>query len=301
MKKRHILICSIVGLLLIAACGDKEEMEMGSTVTETENNLVYETMESEFETETEENKGESTDEQERIPAEQSNTLEEFLKTALLPVGNTMYIWGGGWNEEDTGAGPGAMTLGVHPEWAGFAALQDETYNYKEHKYEILKGLDCSGYVGWVVYNQFEEEYGNTGYVYKSTETAAKFSEFGWGQLVEMPEEFLPGDIVSMKGHVWICLGMCEDGSVVLLHASPPGVSVCGTKVDGGAKSQAAELAKQYMTMYYPVWQEKYPDREVGQKYVTDVTLMRWNSDTFEDAETLQKMSAEEVLKLLFAE
>ena len=32
------------------------------------------------------------------------TLENLLKTALLPIGKTMYIYGGGWNEKDTGAG-----------------------------------------------------------------------------------------------------------------------------------------------------------------------------------------------------
>lgn len=45
------------------------------------------------------------------------TLENLLKTALLPIGNTMYIYGGGWNEEDTGAGIEAMTIGVSHKWA----------------------------------------------------------------------------------------------------------------------------------------------------------------------------------------
>ena len=31
------------------------------------------------------------------------TVQNFLATSLEPVGNTLYIWGGGWNEEDTGA------------------------------------------------------------------------------------------------------------------------------------------------------------------------------------------------------
>ncbi len=301
MKKRHIFICGIVGMLLMTGCGDKADMETGSTITVAESILLDETTEREPATEAGETADEPESGQPPLPVEQEDTLEGFLKTALLPIGNTMYIWGGGWNEEDTGAGPGAMTLGVRPEWGEFAALQDETYNYKDHKYEILNGLDCSGYVGWVVYNQFEKEGGNSGYVFKSTETAVKYSELGWGQLLETPAEFLAGDIVSMKGHVWICLGMCEDGSVVLLHASPPGVSICGTKLSGTETSQAVELAKQYMTRYYPAWQEKYPDREAGQKYVTDVSVMRWNNDTFADAGLLQKMPAEEVLKRLFGE
>lgn len=32
------------------------------------------------------------------------TLQNFLTIAIQPVGQTMYVWGGGWNEEDTGAG-----------------------------------------------------------------------------------------------------------------------------------------------------------------------------------------------------
>ncbi|MBQ7954384.1 MAG: hypothetical protein IJ282_01400 [Lachnospiraceae bacterium] len=307
MKKRHIFIFWLVGMVLMTACGKEESMETNSTVTEIESTILYETEEAAdgktavgsdaLNSRQEETTAEPTEE----PTEEPATLERLLKIALLPVGDTMYIWGGGWNEEDTGAGPGAVTLGVCPKWAEFAALQDENYNYKEHRYEILKGLDCSGYVGWVVYNLFEKESGKEGYVFKSTETAAKYSELGWGQLLEAPTEFLAGDIVSMKGHVWICLGMCEDGSVVLVHASPPGVSVCGTAPAEGGKSQAVELAKNYMEKYYPNWQEKYPDREVGLKYVTDVSVMRWNEETLSDAKVLQEMSAKEVLKLLFEE
>ena len=53
------------------------------------------------------------------------SLLDFLQTAVQPVGSTMYIWGGGWNEEDTGAGVEAVTLGVSSRWAEFAAGQEE--------------------------------------------------------------------------------------------------------------------------------------------------------------------------------
>ena len=59
------------------------------------------------------------------------TLENLLKTALLPIGNTMYIYGGGWNEEDTGAGIEAITIGVSPKWVEFAIKQDSSYNFKD--------------------------------------------------------------------------------------------------------------------------------------------------------------------------
>lgn len=307
MKKTHILILCLVGLVVMTGCEKGESMETIQSVTESscESETLMETDNSPEDTTTEETSAaEPTEIETEVSEEEqtdTTTLERFLKIALLPVGNTMYIWGGGWNEEDTGAGPAAVTLGVWPQWQEFAALQDETYNYKEHRYEIMNGLDCSGYVGWAIYNLFETESGKEGYVFKSTETAATYSGYGWGESLENPVDFKAGDIVSMKGHVWICLGMCEDGSVVLMHASPPGVSICGTVPEGEETSLAMELAKTYMEKHYPKWQEKYPDRSVGTKYVTNVSLMRWNTETFEDAEKLQEMSAEEVLKLLFEE
>ena len=53
-------------------------------------------------------------------SKQSNlSLERFLEIAIEPVGQTMYVWGGGWNEEDTGAGVEAVTIGVSDHWASF--------------------------------------------------------------------------------------------------------------------------------------------------------------------------------------
>ncbi len=314
--KIHIFVLALVGMVEMIGCGKAETMESNSTNTVVESTHEMQTVlstENPGETKHEtDSAGETESEGEtEIPDEtvleselaevQSQTVECLLRTALLPVGSTMYVWGGGWNEEDTGAGPGATTLGTVSQWAEFAALCDEDYNYKDHKYEILNGLDCSGYVGWVVYNVFEEEEGKEGYVFKSTDTAKVYSELGWGELLENPAEFLPGDVVSMKGHVWISLGMCEDGSTVLLHASPPGVSICGTPGEGEDTGEAVRLAENYMTAYYPAWQDKYPKRDVKASYKENVTVLRWNSETLSDAEKWQKMSAEEVLKQLFEE
>ncbi len=30
------------------------------------------------------------------------TLADFIRTGLIPCGQVLYVWGGGWNEEDTG-------------------------------------------------------------------------------------------------------------------------------------------------------------------------------------------------------
>lgn len=167
---------------------------------------------------------------EEEPVLKHPTMQRLFEIAMQPVGNTMYIWGGGWDEGDKTSGAGSTRIGVSPTWKAFAEKQDATYNYEEYRYERELGLDCSGYVGWVVYNLFEKEDGKDGYVTFSTEMAESFANRGWGKLYKNPKQFLAGDIVSMDGHIWICLGTCKDGSVLLLHSSPPGVSICGTEI-----------------------------------------------------------------------
>ena len=116
-----------------------------------------------------------------LPTPGKVTIENFLITAILPVGKTMYVWGGGWNEEDTGAGADACTIGVSPAWAEFAAEQEATYDYDDTRYQIHDGLDCSGYMGWLVYNLLETEDGQPGYVTKATDMAADFATRGFGE------------------------------------------------------------------------------------------------------------------------
>lgn len=226
---------------------------------------------------------------ERNSNKKTSTIETFIQTALQPVGSTMYIWGGGWNNEDSAAGATSTQIGLYPQWAVFANQQDETYDYKEHRLERENGLDCSGYVGWVIYNTFETEEGQTGYVTTSTDMAENFAKRGWGTLIENPEEFLVGDIVSMEGHVWISLGTCADGSVLLVHSSPPGVSVCGTQLPNEETSIAIQLATAYMEKNDPQWQEKYPNRTVPSTYLENVKVFRWNTDTMTDAKEIQEL------------
>jgi len=225
----------------------------------------------------------------------SSTIEHLLRTALEPVGSTMYIWGGGWNDEDNASGNTSTNLGLRPEWKEFASTQDADYDFKKHRFEREKGLDCSGYVGWVLYNTFEKMDGQPGYVTSSTLLAESLAERGWGELISSPKEFFPGDIVSMEGHVWICLGTCKDGSILLVHSSPPGVSVCGTNFKEG-KSIAILLAEEYMKTCYPAWQEKYPSRQVGNNYIENVQVFRWNENTMLDAKEWQKLNGEKVLE-----
>lgn len=233
------------------------------------------------------------------------TIENLLETALQPVGSTMYIWGGGWDDTDSKAGGTSTRIGLSPQWEAFAKQQDANYDFEKHRFERENGLDCSGYVGWVLYNTFETEEKQLGYVTTSTDLAESLAQRGWGKLIHNPKTFVPGDIVSMEGHVWISLGTCEDGSVLLVHSSPPGVSVCGTPAlsqmekTGNAeveKSKAIILAEDYMTFNHVKWQEKYPNRSVGEKYVENVVVFRWNENIMSDAKEIQDLSAEEILE-----
>jgi len=233
-----------------------------------------------------------------------STMEKFLHTAMEPVGTTMYIWGGGWDSEDDDAGATSSRIGLSPIWEKYACEQDETYDFTEHKWERENGLDCSGYVAWVLYNTFETKEGELGYVMSSTDMAKTYAKWRFGKGIKNPKEFLAGDIVSMDGHVWISLGTCADGSVLFVHSSPPGVRVCGTEVPvsngtlKAGKSIAIQLAEEYMSTYHSYWHERYSNCSKPSTYLENVTLMRWNESTLKGAKDFQKLSGEEVLDYL---
>lgn len=231
-------------------------------------------------------------------------LMDLFRIALMPVGTTMYIWGGGWNEEDTGSGEDTCKLGPRSRWADYAAQQDATYDYNQTRFQIHDGLDCSGYMGWVLYNLMEDEDGRPGYVCSATEMAADCAKRGFGTFTPIGEvtHWQAGDVMSSRGHVWLVVGTCPDGSVVLLHSSPPGVRLSGTKLEGqDTPSQAEALAIQYMSLYYPAWQERYPDVSKPADYLTGSARMRWHSTILSDAEGLAALDAAGVLKKLFHE
>ena len=108
------------------------------------------------------------------------------------------------------------------------------------------------------------------------------------------------------GHVYIVIGKCKDGSVVLVHSSPKGVMINGTvSRSGKVKSKAWKLARKYMKKYYPVWYNRYPDVSRGLSYLNNYGRMRWHLGTknsvMSDPEGLRKMSAKKVLKVIFNE
>ena len=267
------------------------------------------------------------------------TLEKFLRTAMMPVGTTLYIYGGGWNWQDDGSAVQTRTIGVSPDWIRFFEGQDENFTYKGkdgdeenvdasasyypfggYNEYYYAGLDCSGYVGWVIYNTFETENGKEGYVGGATGFAKRLADLGlgtWTQDVAGPAAvFLPGDIMSLNGHVWISLGTCDDGSVVILHSTPsysrtgqPGGGVQIGAVGQDESCEAYILADHYMSEYFPKWYGRYPAAlKKPENYFhfegEKAGLFRWNTGEggrLSDPAGVQKMQPKEVLGLLFGE
>lgn len=221
------------------------------------------------------------------------TVKNFLKNALLPVGNTLYVWAGGHDDAD------ATRYGVNPQWEKFFNSQDENYNYTQHRYEYGNGLDCSGYVGWAVH-QVMEDWATT----TSTIMPRYYYQKGWGSYRENDTsmKFQTGDVVSMSGHVWIVIGQCSDGSAVIMHATPPYVQISGTvSSSGSTNSEAIQLAKQYMSKYYPVGYERYGNRIASKSYMTGVNHFTWSSSVLADPDGYRNMTPTQILADMFGE
>lgn len=237
-----------------------------------------------------------------------STILELLRTGLEPLGQTMYIWGGGWNEEDTGSGIEARTLGVSEQWVKFFNQQDASYDYNTTRFQIHDGLDCSGYVGWMLYNVFSRQSGYSGFVRPAQQMASYFGKtWHWGSYVQAGSvnNYRAGDVCSSGGHVYVAVGQCSDGSVVLMHSSPPGVRLCGTTTpSGNYGSEAIALAEHYMKTYFPEWYERYPSCSKDVSYLQNFARMRWylsGKCLMTDPEGLTQMDAAGVLKVLFGE
>ena len=215
----------------------------------------------------------------------------------------MYIYGGGWNETDNGAGKEAMTLGLSESWIEFAKKQDSSYNFKDYDYNkdinvIHKGLDCSAYVGWVIYNVFND---GRDYVTNSYKVGTMLSKMGYGK-VTSDNDIKAGDIMcsncSCCKHVYISLGKCCDGSILLLHSSPPGVQLSGTFTHSGNKnSEAVNIARKYMKLFFGEWYDRYPENSRDTSYLTHYDKFSWT--VLKDEEGYVNMSPDKILKDLF--
>ena len=161
------------------------------------------------------------------------TLKNFISTEFQPLGTTLYVFGGGWDFQGVGTSNECRTLGISPNWVIFFDEQNMnyTYKYENNKKEsyypfgsfneyYYVGLDCSGFVGWTIYNTFYDKnlsYGGFEIYAKSIAKNMEEKNYGkWmdtvkGSTFEEPdyevlaEELKVGDILSTKGHVYFCL------------------------------------------------------------------------------------------------
>ena len=247
----------------------------------------------------------ATDKQRYGTLTRKKTLTAYLKNAMVPVGQTLYIWGGGWSDGSSGGVEDNMIAGALKTWTMFFETHNSTnYDYLNYQYSYGNGLDCSGYAGWVLYNTLYSTDGEAYLTVKSSSVADTYISKGWADEEDSsanPEHFYPGDVVSIDGHVWISLGECSDGSVVIVHSSPNGVQIAGSVVPstGASNSQAYNLAKKYMEKYFPQW--PYATRCVGKTYLTNLAgVAHWNTSDglLTDPDKLQSKSANDVLKLI---
>lgn len=248
------------------------------------------------------------------------TLKNLLATALTPMGRALYVYGGGWNRSDTGAGPQAVRVGPAPEWLGFFRVQNACYTYRDY-YPVsgentyyYAGLDCSGYLGWTVYNALHGENGLPGYVCPALSMAGDFARRGWGSLLENGDgsALCPGDLCSITGHVWLCMGACGDGSVLLAHSTPTesrvgcpggGVQLSALSPSGGDRCAALSLAEAAMLRLAPAWHARYAPVTKPWPVYTDFSggVLRWalnGTGVLTDPEGFAALSAGEVLEKL---
>ncbi len=220
------------------------------------------------------------------PTVQKATLTDFLRHALEPKDQVLYVWGGGWNEEDTGGNEDSMTLGLVSSWKEFYEANRYGYVAEDHIYEIHNGLDCSGYVGWVLYNTLPEK---RDYVSLSETYGEFLSNLGYGTYKSADEvtEILPGDLMMTdQGHIYIALGQFEDGSVLLLHSSPPGVRMSGTP---GIAYQTALL-----------YQDNGWNPLVDNGYLY-YDQFRFNEETLADPDHLREMPVARIVDFIYGD
>ncbi|WP_283651545.1 hypothetical protein [Ileibacterium valens] len=234
--------------------------------------------------------------------ENNHTIEKLLKTSMKPVGSTLYIWGGAWNEEDTEGGIESMTIGTSDNWKTFFDSQDANYDFTDFAYQIHDGLDCSGFVGWTIYNTFYNENEKDNLVVHSGNFGTFLSSRGYGEVIPSSEitSYQPGDILFNNGHVYFVLGQYDDGSVLLVHSAPPGVRISGTPTaDGNLHSQAISSADQLMKEHYPDFYNRYPAVSVDFSFLTDYDQFRWNESTMSDVNVMSSKTPEDIISMLF--
>lgn len=232
----------------------------------------------------------------------SKTIKNYLLGALQPVGQALYVWGGGWND--------STRKGVSPTWVSWYNSQSSSYDYNNYRdlstANRAKGLDCSGFVGWAAYQVMQSKSGvGSGYTVVSGEVGSSYQSRGWGTIITQAKlsstnwKLQPGDIGYNDGHTWIVIGQCTDKSVVIVHSTPnAGCQISGTPTPtGNYSSQAITLAKQYMSKFSGY--SKYSYHTSSGNYIRNGNYLRWNRSTLADPDGYLNMTADQILKDLF--
>ena len=219
------------------------------------------------------------------------------------MGHTMYVYGGGWDESDTKAGIEAKSIGESAAWKNFFDTQSSSYDYKNFLNCSSLGLDCTGYIGWTIYNLFNDKDGKQGYVFNSDVLGEKLKELGLGAVTcaENVTNYRAGDIFysEKNKHAFICIGQCEDKSIVLAHSSPPGVMISGTVTpEGKNQSIAQNIANEFMCKCFPKWYAKFPVTDRGKDYLEGYNRFRFYKVIVSDPDEFSLMSPQRILKSL---
>lgn len=234
----------------------------------------------------------------------ARTLKNYLAGALQPVGRALYVWGGGWTD--------STRKGVSPTWVSWYNSQTSSYNYNNYRdlttANRIKGLDCSGFVGWASYQVMHTKSGEGGgYTVVSGDIGSYYQNtLKWGRIVnqnylsQTKWKMQPGDIGYDSGHTWIVLGQCSDKSVVIVHSTPQaGCQIAGTCTpDGDYDSQAVALAKTYMSRYKGY--TKYEYHPSCGNYIRRGNYLRWYSSTLSDPDGYKNKTAAQILADLYS-
>ena len=232
----------------------------------------------------------------------TKTIKNYLAGALQPVGQALYVWGGGWTD--------STRKGVSPAWKEWYDSQNSSYDYSYYKdlsaATRAKGLDCSGFVGWAAYQVMHTESNiGSGYTVVSGDVGSYYKSKGWGSIVTQANlsasnwTLKPGDVGYNDGHTWIVIGQCSDKSVVIVHSTPQaGCQIAGTPTpSGNYVSEAIELAKKYMSKYTGF--SKYNYHTSSGNYIRNGNYLRWNRSTLADPDGYMNMTADAILVDLF--
>ena len=220
------------------------------------------------------------------PNHNVRTIKNYLRTAFVPCGRTLWCWGGG-------HGADSNIKGYPKSWENFFVSHANGYSATMN-FMSWTGPDCSGYVSWVGANAFYSPDAKPG-SFLAADLPRVYANRGWATYTENKgAKYKPGDVVAMATHVWICLGQYEDGSILLVHNSSPGVQI------GGFGGMAKKKADYYMAKYFPYFPrltkncEGYASR--GHQHAS------WIPGRFlTDPEGMQNMHPDQVMKMLLGD